>query len=1015
MRVHELAKEYNVNNKDLIDRILRLGIQVKNHMSTLSETAVLKIRQHFTEAAAEEVEQKRIGRAVIRRRKRTSEESTPEAEALRQETPASEPAVVNELPSPEPEIPEIPVVSPPVQELTALQQASETTGEIAQVEPQAPEKLDETAHVQDLHPDEETAVEEVEALDRETPSEPSIADLEKQTGPVTEGRVQEAEVRSEVIPVEVTESIDVLDAADVDVVVEENLPGEERTGVISKKEPETAEAPSESERIQVAPVSQAQAPSPIEAEKIAAAPPSEASEAEALEEVEESGEEKPKSKKAKKRRRKKAQKDEPARIIKLPEIIPEEPEEEPELHIVPPRLHVVVEEVESKDVHRKKRTRPAEEAEKEAPGRKKKGAPRKEVFEREALYSKKELAAQADRERTKDRGYIVKEAPKPEPVAPKIGKRKIRIDEAITVANLAKQMGVKANEVIKKLLLLGLPANLNQAIDFDTGALVAADFDFEVEKVGFEEEVVIQAQEDRPQDLIARPPVVTVMGHVDHGKTSLLDAIRHTNVIGGEAGGITQHIGAYYVKLDKGDVVFLDTPGHEAFTSMRARGAKVTDIVILVVAADDGVMQQTIEAINHSKAAQVPIIVAINKIDKPNANLDRVKRELAEHGLIPGEWGGDTTMVEVSAKKKIGIEELLEMVLLQAEIMELKANPDKSARGRVIEAKLDRGRGPVASILIQEGTLKTGDAYVCGTHYGRVRNMFNDRGQRLEEAGPATPVEVLGLSGVPNAGDDFVALADERQAKVVAEHRLLKQRERDLTRTGKITLEKLYEQIQEGEVKDLNVILKTDVQGSMEAITDSLVKLSTSEVKVNLIHSGTGAITETDIMLASASNAIVIGFNVRADSKVQELAEQEHVDIRYYDVIYQILNDIKDAMVGMLEPTYKENAIGRAKVIQLFHVPKIGMVAGCHVNDGRLERGSKARVLRDQVVIYDGRIVSLRRFKEDAKEVKAGFECGVVLENFSDVKLDDIVEAYELQEIKPTLDRKEGAGEDKRR
>ncbi|HBD08368.1 MAG TPA: translation initiation factor IF-2, partial [Syntrophobacteraceae bacterium] len=732
---------------------------------------------------------------------------------------------------------------------------------------------------------------------------------------------------------------------------------------------------------------------------------------EAVEEstTDEEGEGKPK--KAKKRRRKKARKDEPARIIKLPDLIAEEPEieEEPDLPPVVARRIVPTETEAGRDLVRKKKPKlgepeaPLPERKRTVPGS------RKEVIEREDLYSKKELAAQADRERGrgKGKGPILKEARKTEITTPKAIKRRIRIDEAITLSSLARQMGVKAGELIKRLLLLGLPANINQAIDFDTATVLAVDFDFEVEKAGFEEDDILQVQEDRPEDMHTRPPVITVMGHVDHGKTSLLDAIRHTNVIEGEAGGITQHIGAYYVKLDHGDVVFLDTPGHEAFTAMRARGAKVTDIVILVVAADDGVMQQTVEAINHAKAAEVPILVAINKVDKPNANIERVKRELADHGLISGEWGGDVTMVEVSAKKRLGIEELLEMVLLQAELMELKANPSKPARGHVIEAKLDKGRGPVATILIQEGTLKAGDVYVCGVHSGRVRTMYNDRGHKIEEASPSIPVEVVGFSGVPNAGDDFVVLVDEKQAKVVAEHRLAKVREKELSRTTKVTLEHLYEQIRDGAIKELNVIVRTDVQGSLEAITESLTKLSTADVKVNVIHSATGAMTETDVMLASASNAFVIGFNVRADAKVQELADNEKVDVRYYDVIYQILSDVRDAMVGMLEPVYQESVMGRAEVRQVFTVPKMGTIAGCSVLDGRVERGAKVRVLRDQVVVYDGRIGSLRRFKDDVKEVKAGFECGIGIENFNDIKLNDVFEVYQLQEVKPTLDVQE--------
>ncbi len=925
MRVHELAKELNMNNKDLLDRILKLGIQAKNHMSVLNEAAVLRIRQQFAEPKAEKLEEKRIDRQVIRRRKRAAEEELPEAAASPEET----------VPLP----PETMIPEPVVVALEAVVSLDIQPEMVARM---PPEPLAE-----------EEAVPEIPVVRLETAVLPEL-------------------------PVEQVEPVPgVAPTAAAELEVEER--GLDEVPQVPVIEPEFP-----------ADVS-------VEAEQ-------------AVEGEEEDEEGKLKQKKTKKRRRKKARKEEPARIIKLPEIIPEEPEEpEPkEVELsqqLAPRLQVKTEEEEPKEVARKKRLK-AEELEKEAAERKRKALPpRKEVFEREDLYSKKELAAQADRGRFKDRDRLLfKGAMKAELAVPKLGKRKIRIDEAITVANLAKQMGIKAGELLKKLLLLGLPSNINQALDFESAALLASEFEYEVEQVGFEEGEILQVQEDRAEDKLLRPPVITVMGHVDHGKTSLLDAIRDTKVIEGEAGGITQHIGAYFVKLGSGDVVFLDTPGHEAFTAMRARGSKVTDLVILVVAADDGVMQQTIEAINHSKAAKVPMIVAINKVDKANANIDRVKRELADQGLIPEEWGGDTTMVEISAKQRMGIEDLLEMVLLQAELMELKANPNKLARGTVIEAKLDRGRGPVATILIQEGTLKAGDVYVCGVHSGRVRNMFNDRGQRLDDAGPSMPVEVLGLSGVPNAGDDFVVLADEKQAKLVAEHRLVKLRERELSKTTKITLESLFEQIQVGEVKELNVIVKTDVQGSLEAIGDSLTKLSTQEVKVNLIHNATGAITETDVMLASASNAIVIGFNVRADAKVQELADQEHVDLRYYDVIYQLLNDIKDAMVGMLEPVYQENVLGRAEVRQTFHVPKVGTIAGCYILDGRVERGSRVRVLREQVVIYDGKVGSLRRFKDDVKEVKAGFECGIGIENFNDLKMNDILEAYELQEMKPTLE-----------
>lgn len=960
MRVHELAKELNMNNKELVDRLVKLGIQVKNHMSTLTESAVLKIRQQFSESRAETVEQTRITRGVIRRRKKVFDEieaQPPEGEAPILTEPAAAPVEA---------IVEAPVELRPEgirEPEPAVVHEERIAVEVQEEAPTAPRVL-----LTEVEPvvDAVSAALSPEAEQIEAPvlvPEPLMTTPPEEPAPVAQEVALEPEIIPE-FPVEMKATPEIA--------------------------PQVIEPPPS-------------VPLPLETEAV-----EEALETEEVEGEEEEGEDKTKPKKAKKRRRKKARKEEPARIIKLPEIIPEEPEPEEEIEIaqLASRLNVKPEEAETREAARKKRARP-EDAEREAERKRRSAAPpqRKEVVERQDLYSKKELAAQADRERFRDRDKRtpLREAVKLEPAAQKVTRRPIRIDEAITVANLAKQMGVKAGEVIKKLLLLGLAANINQALDLDTATLLAADFGFEVEKVGFEEEDILQIQEDLADDLKPRPPVVTVMGHVDHGKTSLLDAIRDTNVIGGEAGGITQHIGAYYVRLESGDVVFLDTPGHEAFTSMRARGAKVTDLVILVVAADDGVMQQTIEAINHAKAAGVPIVVAINKIDKPNANPDRVKRELAEQGVLAEDWGGDVTMVEISAKKRVGIDELLEMVLLQAEILELKANPNKPARGRVIEAKLDKGRGPVATILVQEGTLKTGDAYVCGVHCGRVRNMFNDRGQRLEEAGPSMPVEVLGLSGVPNAGDDFVALPDEKQAKLVAEHRLLKLREKELTKTTKVTLESLFEQIQEGEIKELNLILKTDVHGSLEAISDSLVKLSTSEVKVNLIHTATGAISESDVLLASASNAIVIGFNVRSDAKVQELAEQEKVDLRYYDVIYQLLSDIRDAMEGLLEPVYQENVLGRAEVRQSFHVPKFGTIAGCSVNDGRVERNARVRVLRDQVVIYDGKIGSLRRFKDDVKEVKAGFECGIGVENFNDIKVGDILEAYELKAVKATL------------
>ncbi|MGQ9812226.1 MAG: translation initiation factor IF-2 [Dissulfurimicrobium sp.] len=600
----------------------------------------------------------------------------------------------------------------------------------------------------------------------------------------------------------------------------------------------------------------------------------------------------------------------------------------------------------------------------------------------------------------KKKGPRVKEIKKVVTTPPtKVGKRKLVIYETIQVGELAKRMGVKIGDVISRLIRLGVMVTANQTIDYETAMLVATEFDYEVEKKPVAEDIVyMEEAQVRGGELKLRPPVVTVMGHVDHGKTSLLDAIRHADVASREAGGITQHIGAYHVTLSSGhEVVFLDTPGHEAFTAMRARGAKVTDIVILVVAADDGVMAQTKEAIDHARAAGVPIIVAINKIDKPGANPERVKSELAELGLVPEEWGGDTIFVNISAKKRIGIEELLEMLALQSEVLELKADPNRPAKGHVIEAKLDKGRGPVATLLISDGTLHVGDAIVCGLYYGRIRAMINDKGEQIDSAGPSMPVEIQGLSGVPEAGNEFLVLPDEKKAREVAEYRQRKAREAEFAKIRKISLESVFDRLKENGLKELNIILKADVQGSLEALSTALRKLSTPEIKVNVVGSGIGAITESDVLLATASNAIIIGFNVRSSPQARALAEQEKVDIRFYDVIYNAIEEVKSAMTGLLEPVYEEKIIGRAEVRQTFHIPKVGIIAGCYVLEGMIQRNAKARLLRDNVVVYTGKIVSLRRFKEDAKEVQSGYECGIGLEKFNDIKTGDIIEAYKLE------------------
>jgi len=577
------------------------------------------------------------------------------------------------------------------------------------------------------------------------------------------------------------------------------------------------------------------------------------------------------------------------------------------------------------------------------------------------------------------------------------------IPEIVSVKELSEKLGVEANQLLADLISLGKMVSINQPIDFETAKKL-------IEKHGkiakLESEAPIEEEieeAEKPENLKPRPPVVTVMGHVDHGKTTLLDYIRNTKVAEREAGGITQHIGASVVEVETAEgkkrITFLDTPGHEAFTAMRARGAQVTDIAILVVAADDGVMPQTVEAINHSKAAGIPIIVAINKIDKPGANPEKVKQELSQHGLVPEDWGGDTIMVPVSAKTGQGVDELLEMVVLQSEMMDLKANPDRPAKGVVLEAKLDRQRGPVATLLIQNGTLKRGDSIVAGLYAGKVRAMFDDKGNQVKEAGPSMAVEVLGLEGVPQAGDKFAVVKDEKTARKIAEHRQELARESALEREKRLSLEDLFSQMQKGEVKELNLIVKADAQGSIEAINKSINDLSTDEVRVRVIHSGTGPITENDVMLAAASNAIVIGFNVRPDAAARRAAERENVDIRTYRVIYDIVDDIKKAMQGLLKPEEKEVYLGSAEVRATFKVPKVGTVAGCYVKDGVIRRNAHVRLVREGVVIYEGRISSLKRFKEDVREVQAGYECGIGLENFNDIKVGDVIECFTTETV----------------
>jgi translation initiation factor IF-2 len=951
MRVYELARDLNMTNKELVEKLMSFGYAIGNHMSSIDDDVVAEFKNRLHRKPAKEVEETRVTAGVIRRRKKAAEE--------RKVGPAEVHEVEEEI----------------VEE---------------------PQESAQPAEIAETHVPEEVSI---EAEPDKIPEPERKPPVEKKPGPKP---VIEAEAISE-------------PSAPQPITIEETKAVESALPRIE----ESVSAPLPVDKIE---------PSILPEEPLDEATASKKPSEGAPEDVEPLKTEKPDHKK------RRTKKDMPAKIIKLgplpgplrpakkeavefptpPTIGPpgaKPTAEAPSGKAIPfpspkPKTDVAIEaeKLQAKEKDKKKKKglkKPVEEPVEAAKLPKKKIAFRKKaVVEGEDLYSEENRLKKL---RKAEKGKKGPKGLKPQITMPKAIKRRIKVDDTIIISELAKRMGIKSSEIIRKLLGMGVMATVNQSIEFDTAVLVASEFDYEIERASFEEESVLKTVTDDPDKLVPRPPVVTVMGHVDHGKTSLLDAIRKTSVAEHEAGGITQRIGAYHVDTDRGQIVFLDTPGHEAFTAMRSRGASVTDIVILVVAADDGVMPQTVEAINHSKAAGVPIIVAINKIDKPNADIERVQRGLSDVGLMPEEWGGDAIFVKVSAKAGIGIDDLLEMVLLQAELMEIKANPEKLASGHVIEANLDVGRGPVATVLVQDGTLRTGDPVVCGIHYGKIRALVNDRGNQVKSAGPSMPVEIIGLTGVPNAGDEFIALADEKNAKQVSAYRIQKQRSKELAKTNRLSLENLFQQMQEREVKDLNVIIKADVHGSIEALKDSLVKLSNEEVKINVIHCATGAIAESDVSLAAVSDAIIIGFNVRPNPKIQSLATDENVDIRYYDVIYNVINDVQNAIVGMMASTFEEKVLGNAVVREVFHVPKVGMIAGCYVTDGKIQRGQKVRLIRDGIVLYDGKIGSLRRFKDDVKEVLSGFECGIGIENYNDVKIDDMIECYYMEEIKPEL------------
>ncbi len=958
IRVHELAKEFGISSKEMEARIKDLGYPIRNYMSTLEEYEAQDIRKKlkFQEKEDQEAIEKpkkvilrrhkvlHVKKMIIRRKKDSGEE------VIEKDVAESAPA-----PPEAPETKEAPPVSQDKEEKET--ERREEAAEVSQPEKpvraeavkKEPEPIARIIRPAPARKEEEKA----EEKKLQAPSEQ--IEEKKAEEPAPERPVAEKEIPGEKEPEKEKAPVEEATAPKKPAAEEVSVPGEKvsEEGKPEEKAGEEKKAPEPKTFVKILDRPRIQIPRTKKTEKAAAGRPA---------------------------RKTGSASGKPVRVQPAGGPLPAAP---------------------GRGKKKGKRVVKASDlgnqGKKRRPIRKKgRRESIRRILEEEAGVSRMgRKASKASREAKAKSGGTA-------PI--RAEKRKVQMSETIQVSELAKKMGVKVGEVIMKLMGLGVMVTANQTIDYDSAALVASEFGYEVEKKGVAEDIVHMQEEMDAGEALPRPPVVAVMGHVDHGKTTLLDAIRRSDVAAGEAGGITQHIGAYEVRLPSGSqVVFLDTPGHEAFTSMRARGASVTDMVILVVAADDGVMAQTREAIDHANAAGVPIIVAVNKIDKPGANPDRVKKELAEVGLIPEDWGGETIFVNVSAKQGMGIDELLEMMVLQAEVLELKAVPERPARGHVIESRLDKGRGPVATLLIQEGTLRVGDAIVCGLHHGKVRAMINDKGEKVDSAGPSSPVEVQGLSGVPEAGSEFVVLPSEKKAREVAEYRQRKAREQELARSTRMSLESVFERMKEQDLKVLHLLIKADVQGSLEALTESFKKLSTDKIKVDIVRGGIGAITESDVLLASASDAIIIGFNVKPMSQAKQLADQEHVDIRFYDVIYHAIEEVKSAMTGLLEPVFREVTLGRAEVRQTFHITKVGTIAGCYVLEGVIRRNAHARLLRDNVSVYKGRIESLRRFKDDVREVQAGYECGIGLERFNDIKAGDVIEAFEMEEVAPEL------------
>ncbi len=978
MTVDDLARDLKVKNEDLLRQLATMGYEVEGPESHLETDDPVALRAQLVTALPQrEVVEKRIKPTVIRRRMK------------------KKPSTAKDRPPPEP------IETRTETKTEAMTDAAMQAGEqTVPVEKSQPEKAEgprkPKKRVKKIEP----------ARIIEMPAKSPSAEAK----PAPAGRELDA-VREENAP-QAKPSAPMREEAGIEPTPSAGDDGP-KAGMATPHpvEPQPPQPDAESSEVESRPAEkglESMDAEPQPTAEVSAAPHGEVT-------PEAAQEEKPAEEKPAKKRKRKEKKMQPAQIIGRVELPPKkevarEPERPRPVSEPPRPRHRPAAEIqaptqivpapvddEDKRKRKKKDKKTKDQVEERPEDAKLKVRRRKEVVYGTDLYGER----RGGRLRPKGR------RPKPRKPAvtiPRASKRRVKITEVVSVANLAHKMSVKSAEVIQHLLALGVTASINEGVDYDTATIVASEFGFEAEPTErAETDMLPTTIKDTEENLVSRPPVITVMGHVDHGKTSILDAVRSTHVTDQEAGGITQHIGAYKLKLDKGEVVFLDTPGHEAFTAMRARGANVTDFVVLVVAADDGVMEQTREAINHARAAKVPIMVAVNKIDKAEADRDRVLRELSEHELIPESWGGDTLFTYVSAKTGQGMDEFLDTILLQAEMMELRSNPDKKAIGTIVEARLDKGKGPVATVLVGEGTLRLGDPFVAGTNYGKVRAMLDHEGKSVEEAGPATPVEIQGFSGVPEAGEQFIVVDEGRIAKQIGAHRLQKQREHDAAEAAPASIDELLARMAEQELLEYNVIIKADVQGSAEALKEALLGIPAQQVKVKVIHSGVGGITESDVMLASASDAHIIGFNVRPTLKTVQTAEQEGVDLRLYTVIYEAIEDVRKAMTGLLAPIEKETVVGRAEVRQTFSVARVGVIAGCYVTSGKIERSNHVRLLRDDAVVYTGKILSMKRFKDDVKEAQEGYECGIIVENYRDVKVGDVIEAFIIEHEKAEL------------